>query len=260
MIIFDASYLIVYLHPNPEPAKDRNDKPVSRFRDRVEYLIASLSGADQVIGIPAPALAEVMVRAGKGRFKYLNILSDSYRFEIIPFGTKAAIEAGELIAQIKNQNKSQPWATWAKLKFDVQIASIGKAEEVTAFYSDDKDVEAHGKRLKLKVIRICDLDLPPAPDPKEVAEEEARRKSGLLFPPPESEVDIEEVKSDETKKAEQPTGAENPPELRADVTRGIGDPTGKAEVGKNEKGEVAEEKAIEKPKPTAKGGLGEGGP
>jgi hypothetical protein len=225
MIIFDASYLIVYLHPNPEPAKDRNDKPVSRFRERVDHLIATLNGSDQVIGVPAPALAEVMVRAGKGRFKYLNILSDSYRFEIIPFGTKAAIEAGELIAQIKNENKSQPWATWAKIKFDVQIVSIGKAEEVTAIYSDDKDVEAHGKRLKLKVIRICDLDLPPAPDPKQEAEEQARRETGLLFL-----AEMGATNQPEAKNEIQTEKTDNPTELQANGVGSTGDTTGTPET------------------------------
>jgi predicted nucleic acid-binding protein len=235
MIIFDASFLIVYLHPSPEPAKDRDNKLVSQFRERVDHLIATLNVADQVIGVPAPALAEILVRAGKGRFKYLSILSDSYRFEIIPFGMKAAIEAGELIAQIKNENKSQPWATWAKVKFDIQIASIGKAEPVTAIYSDDTDIESLGKRLKLKVIRICDLPLPPAPDPKRQAEEQARRETGLLFP---------EAKKDETEdgKTKDSVG------LQADSAGSTGDKTGSKE---------AKQEEAEKPKPAEKGGLGE---
>ena len=223
MIIFDASYLIVYLHPSPEPAKDRDNKPVSQFRERVDHLIATLNAADQVIGVPAPALAEILVRAGKGRFKYLSILSDSYRFEIMPFGIKAAIEAAELIALMKSN--SQPWATWSKLKFDIQIVSIGKAEEVTAIYSDDKDVEALGKRLKLKVIRICDLALPPAPDPQRQAEEQARRETGLLFP------ETQTATQPEVKDEAQERKTENSARLQTDSAGRAGDEAGTEEKG-----------------------------
>lgn len=161
MIIFDSSYLIVYLHPDPQPPRDRHEKPVAQFRERVNHLIAELNGAEEVIGIPSPALAEVLVRAGKGRFRYVETLSDSYRFQILPFDSRAAIEASELIAKVKNEHKAQPVESWAKVKFDIQIAAIGKALNATTIYSDDKQIEAHGKRLNIKVIRICDLPLPP---------------------------------------------------------------------------------------------------
>jgi hypothetical protein len=64
MIIFDASYLVVYLNQDPEPAKDRQGNPVSRFKERVEYLASSLNASGEQIGIPTPAMAEVLVRAG----------------------------------------------------------------------------------------------------------------------------------------------------------------------------------------------------
>ena len=84
MIIFDASYMVVFLNRDPEPAADRQGKPVSRFKDRVEYLAASLNASGEQIGIPTPAMAEVLVRAGRGRSQFVSILSDRMRFQLKP--------------------------------------------------------------------------------------------------------------------------------------------------------------------------------
>ena len=114
---------------------------------------------NDVIGVPAPAMAEVLVRAGKGRAQYVSILSQTWRFQILPFDSRAAIEAAELIAKIKSSGET--WATWAKVKFDIQIVAIAKAESATVIYADDKDIENYARRVKIPVIRICDLPLPP---------------------------------------------------------------------------------------------------
>jgi predicted nucleic acid-binding protein len=162
MIIFDATYLVVLLNPNAAPAKDRNGLPVSMFKERVEYLTADLNASGEQIGIPAPAMAEVLVRAGKGKAQFVAILSDRWRFQILPFDARAAIEASDLIALIKPN--SQSLANHAKIKFDIQIVAIAKAEDASVIYADDEDIERYAKRWKIPVKRICDLPLPP---PKE---------------------------------------------------------------------------------------------
>lgn len=159
MIIFDATYLVVLLNPNSAPAKDRQNKPVSMFKERVEYLTAELNASGEQIGIPTPAMAEVLVRAGNGRSKFVSTLSDRWRFQILPFDSRAAIEASELIALIKS--KSDTWATHAKVKFDIQIVSIARVEAASVIYADDEDIERFAKRLKIPVVRICDLPTPP---------------------------------------------------------------------------------------------------
>jgi predicted nucleic acid-binding protein len=161
MIIFDASYLVVLLHPNPAPAKDRDNKPVTQFQERVAYLAATMDASNDTIGIPTPAMAEVLVRSGSARAKYVSILGDRLKFQIIPFDSRAAIEAADLIAAVKS-NKEK-WDTWAKVKFDIQIIAIAKAESAKLIYSDDKDIENYAKRFKIRVMRICDLPLPPPP-------------------------------------------------------------------------------------------------
>jgi predicted nucleic acid-binding protein len=164
VIIFDSSFLVILLHSSPPPAKDRDNKPVTQFKERVAHLAATMDVKNDIIGVPAPAMAEILVRAGNGRAKFVSVLSDTWKFQILPFDARAAIEASELIAKIKS-NK-EPWDTWAKVKFDIQIVSIAKAEGVGVIYADDRDIENYADRLKIKVVRICDLPLPPPPEPE----------------------------------------------------------------------------------------------
>jgi predicted nucleic acid-binding protein len=254
VIIFDASYLVVFLNPNPPPAKDRDEKSVEKFKERVEYLAATLDTSNEPIGIPAPAMAEVLVRAGKGRAKYVSILSDRWRFQILPFDSRAAIEASELIAQIKSN--SQPWATWAKIKFDIQIVSIAKAENATVIYADDKDIESYAKRLKIPVIRICDLPLPPAPAPEPEAglesvpmgAQQALNLTSADEKLPENDVDLSKELPNERKNEPETdapkTAAQNSASVQgSDERRAQGEAAGKTATSRPE--ETGEEKMSE---------------
>jgi hypothetical protein len=204
----DSSYLIAFLHPNPAPPKDRQDKPVTRFKERIEALIADLSAANDVIGIPTPALAETLVRSGPNRAQYMKILGDSYKFQLVSFDARAAIEAAELIAAVKT--KKQPWETWAKVKFDIQIVAMAKVEGASVIYSDDRDIENYAKRFNIRVIRICDLALPPPPEePKPIDSSPVGSQIGM-FPPPPPAIPFPEVKPDE---------AISPPVVRGSVAQ-----------------------------------------
>ena len=193
MIVFDASYLVVFLNPNPPPAKDRNGNAVEKFKERVQYLASKFDASSEPIGIPAPAMAEVLVRAGKGRSKLVSILSDRWRFQILPFDSRAAIEASELIAQIKASK--DPWTTWAKVKFDIQIVAIAKAENASAIYADDIDIENYAKRLKIPVVRICDLPLPPSLIEGEAVGSTIGAQGRLNLATPGNELDFSKAKA-----------------------------------------------------------------
>ncbi len=216
MKICDSSYLIALLHPNPSPPKDRQDKPVTQFKERIENLVAELSSTNDIIGIPTPALAETLVRSGPNRGQYMKVLGDSWKFQIIPFDSRAAIETAELIAAVKS--KKEKWDTWAKVKFDIQIVAIAKAEGATVIYSDDTDVENFAKRFNIRVIRICDLPLPPPPEPKPIDSGPVGTQIGMFPPPPPAIPFPDEVKSDESAKppAVSGSGVQQSNELQAD--------------------------------------------
>jgi len=212
--ICDSSYLIAFLHPKPEPPMDRQGKPVTRFKERIENLIADLSAVNDIIGIPTPALAETLVRSGPNRGQYMKVLGDTWKFQLLPFDARAAIDAADLIAAIKN-NKDR-WDTWAKIKFDIQIVAIAKSEGVSLIYSDDHHIETYAKRFGIRVMRICDLPLPPEPkEPKPIDSVPVGTQIGM-FPPPAPTRPFPEVKPDEGSIPGVPQTSQTIPTPRAD--------------------------------------------
>ena len=164
MIVFDTTYLIVLLQEDISSVviTDRDGKPVTKIRERVQYLVKKLSDSNSLICIPTPVLAEIMVRAGKAAPEYLRLLGNSSKFKLSPFDVKAAIEAAELIQKVKDEQKGQSIEKWAKVKFDIQIVAIAKGEEAPVIYAEDAHIENHAKRVGINVRRICDLEIPPA--------------------------------------------------------------------------------------------------
>ena len=74
MIVFDTTYLVVLLREKFPPVKDREDKPVFKARERIQYLVQQISENNSIICVPTPVLAEIMVRAGKAGPEYLRLL------------------------------------------------------------------------------------------------------------------------------------------------------------------------------------------
>ena len=161
MVVFDTSFLVVLLQETCPPVKDRQDKLVSYARERIQYLLQQLSNTNSLVCIPTPALAEVMVRAEGAATAYLSRLSNASKFKLSSFDVRAAIESAELIRAIKNEQRAKNADRWAKIKFDIQIVAIAKAENASVIYADDPQIETHGGRVAISVKRVCDLALPP---------------------------------------------------------------------------------------------------
>jgi predicted nucleic acid-binding protein len=251
VIIFDSTYLIAFLHPSPNPPKDEHDKPVERFKDRIQELVKSLNSTDIRIGVPTPVVAEILVQYPDNKSEYLEVIRDRYRFEVVPFGVKAAIEASDLIALLSQETK-QPASQWQKVKFDIQIAATAKAESATMLYADDKGIVSNAKRLGINAKRICDLPLPadePEPQPvilqpmessgqtrlfengtNEIVEEEDEREEGTQPHPVTASgdaqgsgnVSIGNIPEEVTKEAAQAVAA---PSTEGPITESVPQPT-----------------------------------
>lgn len=102
-----------------------------------------------------------MVRAEGAAPAYLTRLSNTSKFKLSTFDVRAAIESAELIRKIKIEQGAKNAERWAKVKFDIQIVAIAKAENASVIYADDPQIETHGERVAISVKRICDLALPP---------------------------------------------------------------------------------------------------
>lgn len=157
MVVFDASILLLALD-----SAARAPQGVKCAAERVKRLILDIAGQGGKIGIPTPALSEVLVRAGAMHDEYLQVLNDDSIFAILPFDYKAALNAADDIrGRGLRAESGGRGTTRAKIKFDRQIVAIAKVNGADAIYSDDADIIRHAQRAGLAARRSADLDMPP---------------------------------------------------------------------------------------------------
>lgn len=164
MVVFDATILLALLQPDGQPPRDpTTNLPVDRFRERIDFLVATLDKDRRKIIIPTPALSEILVRAGTAGPDYLSQITSSSVFRPVPFDLRAAVEVAAMTREAldsgdKRGGSDEPWA---KIKYDWQIVAIAKTEGATIIYSDDRGIYNIGVRNKLTVIKTAQLPLPP---------------------------------------------------------------------------------------------------
>jgi hypothetical protein len=157
MVVFDASILLFVFDENVKAS-------VPRAKDRVEYLIDTLSKIGEKIITPTPALSECLIHAGPAGPEYLNIIGKQSCFRVASFDERAAVEAA--IRTYNARQRGQPKGGSAdiaksKIKFDRQIVAIATVEGATAVYSDDGDVIDYAREAGMEGYRLEDLPLPP---------------------------------------------------------------------------------------------------
>ena len=143
MAVLDATTLLHFLEPGVQAATDpATGEPVADAEARIERLVHDLQQAKETVLIPTPALSEVLVHAGEAAPDYLELLHNTARFRIVPFGERAAVELAAMTreALAKGDLRAGTTATRAKLKFDRQIIAIARVEEDSTIYSDDGDI------------------------------------------------------------------------------------------------------------------------
>jgi predicted nucleic acid-binding protein len=157
VVVFDASILLFVFDANVRSS-------VPKAKERVEYLIDTLSKTDEKIIIPTPALSECLVHAGPAGPEYLNILGRQSCFRVASFDERAAVEAAIRTSQARQRGHPKggnPEAAKAKIKFDRMIVAIATVEGATAVYSDDDDVIAYAREAGMDAYRLSDLPEPP---------------------------------------------------------------------------------------------------
>lgn len=164
MVVFDATTLLLLLSPNvPAPLDPTTNKPITFAKDRIDYLVKELGREKTKIIVPTPVLSEILVRAGSAGSEYLDTISTSAAFRIVPFDVRAAVEVAAMTqkAMGKGNKRSGSEGTWAKIKYDRQIVAIAKTEGALVIYSDDGDVQAIAASESMVVVSLRDLPIPP---------------------------------------------------------------------------------------------------
>ena len=99
---------------------------------------------------------------------YLAIIRRKAVFEIAGYDEPEAIEVVEHWLKFGEGKKLKPGTaeTWAKLKYDRQIAAIAKTRRVECIYSTDGDLEKYADELNIKFCNLIHLPLPPTEQQK----------------------------------------------------------------------------------------------
>ena len=88
-------------------------------------------------------------------------IHSSRAFRVAEFGQKATLETAIVLAKVKNKaTRKHEGKSWAKAKFDWQIAAIAKVEGAHTIYTTDDDVVRAAEHLGIKGVRIEAMDLP----------------------------------------------------------------------------------------------------
>lgn len=181
MVVIDATTLLLLLRPGTPVPAGPSGIPIDSPKERIEFLIQRLHKARDKIVIPTPALSEALVDAGAAASLAIVERLQKYSvFQIQAFDERAAIEVAAMTryAKAKGNKRGKSAATWAKVKYDRQIAAIAKVCGATMIYSDDKDLKAIAKEVKLPVVSIADLPLPPKDAQTNLFEEAAGKPTG----------------------------------------------------------------------------------
>lgn len=205
-MVFDAAHLLLLLNPATGKPLDSEGKPVERVEERIAHLIGHLERAKIKIVVPTPALAELLVNAGKPGPEIIEMFNKSAVFRIVPFDTLAAIEVAAMTRTAKagGDKRGGLAGTWAKVKYDRQIVAIAKVAQATMIYSDDDDIRRLAEGANIPITRVAELPLPP--DKKEAEQPEASPQRDLFATNPEEATD--DAALDFPK--EEPGGEEEP--------------------------------------------------
>jgi hypothetical protein len=164
MVVFDATTLLYLFDPEAKaPTDPETGNPVTRVKERIEFLVSDLEKRKEKIVVPTPALSELLVRAGDAGPEYLDILGKTASFKIVDFDQRAAVEVAAATREAIDTGgkKGGSQSSWAKIKFDRQIIAIAKVEGASTIYSDDGDIVRFSKNSGITVVCVKDLPLPP---------------------------------------------------------------------------------------------------
>lgn len=153
MIALDAGVLIAH----------RNAKCPEDTRIRAEALIARATKLGQRIILPSPAVAEYLagMQDAAAAAAAADIINSSRAFRVAAYGERAAMETALILNKIKNkQMRKAEGVTWAKAKFDWQIAAIAKVEGARLIFTTDSDVVRAAGHFGIEGMLIQDMPLP----------------------------------------------------------------------------------------------------
>lgn len=168
-VVLDANYLIAWQQPDnmKVPEDPATGYPISEFPARIEHLISQLEANANRVLVPTPALSEFLVRAGSAGAPIVALLNKNKSFRIAEFDRRAAIEAAEIVKHRIDVlgKRASASESWAKVKFDIQIAAIAKIGGAEHVYTGDQGLANVCRQQDLNPVQFHELPLPPDDTP-----------------------------------------------------------------------------------------------
>ena len=164
MAVLDATFLIPLFdrHANA-PIDPSTRQPIADAHNRVRSVIRHLSKQKERIIIPAPALAESIVKISrKKRSKVVSRIEGISGMEIVPFTKKHAIEFAEI--ESKTGHWSSSSSNRAKMKFDRLILAMTIAEIESILFTDDEEFSNRAREQRIKVYSLRQIPRYPIHD------------------------------------------------------------------------------------------------
>ncbi len=164
IVVVDSSVLSLLVNPDAKPPLDpESGQPLTLSRERVEKLVSDMDARTDVLVVPTPVLAEVMIRAGAAAPEVLAQLTGRSRIRIAPFDEMAAVELAALTIELATAGDKRGGddQSWQKVKLDRQILAVGRVAQAATIYTDDGKLIKSARRLGMTAISSWDL---PAPD------------------------------------------------------------------------------------------------
>lgn len=157
IVVFDTSVLIFLFEKDASgPHDPETGEPLPLCYERVNHLVKELQDAKAKVIIPAPVLAELLLKAGDATQEWLQIIDKAPHITVAPFDMMAALEhsvrmreRGKLAGKDKRN-----------AKFDEQIIAIAAVNRAEVIYSSDGDIK-RGAGAGIRVVDLHDIDLPP---------------------------------------------------------------------------------------------------
>lgn len=152
MVILDATMLMLLIRPESGcPIDSSTGAPINHVSERIAYFVGQQEKIKTRIGLPTPALSEVLVRAGDSLVPVIEKIKEFAVFEILPFDELAAIEVALMTknALDSGDKKAGSVEIWNKIKYDRQIVAIARVRQASAIYTDDAGLRNTAARVGL---------------------------------------------------------------------------------------------------------------
>lgn len=163
IVVVDSSALALLVNHDANPPTDPSTgAALTLARERIEKFVGDMDAKNDVLVVPTPVLAEILVKAGQGAGEVKQQLGALARVRVVPFDELAAVELAAMTIEIaaggdKRGGDAQPWQ---KVKFDRQIIAIARVAQASLLYADDANLVATARRMGMTAISTWELPVP----------------------------------------------------------------------------------------------------